>query len=197
MRAPAKKKRRAVFLDRDGVLNRSPVRNGKSFAPRRLDEFRLLPGAARAVADLKAAGFMVVVVTNQPDIGHGLLKPETLDAMHERLRAVAPVDEIYSCPHRQRDGCACRKPKPGMIERAIRRFGIAREGSYMVGDRWVDVVAGRAAGLYTIFVDRRYRETLVEPPDSTVKSLPEAASRILDHRRRGKKNRKGTHVANR
>lgn len=181
-------KRPAVFLDRDGVLNRSEVRDGKPYAPRRLEDFRLLPGAARAVTELKAAGFVVVVVTNQPDVGHGLIAPETLEAMHARLRAVAPVDAVLVCPHRQDEDCACRKPKPSLIERAIRRFNIARELSYMVGDRWNDVVAGKAAGLYTFFLDRGYAERLVEVPDSTVKSLSEATMCILSQRRRYKGN---------
>jgi D-glycero-D-manno-heptose 1,7-bisphosphate phosphatase len=180
--------RPAVFLDRDGVLNRSLVRNGKPYAPRRLEDFRLLPGAARAVMDLKAAGFVVVVVTNQPDVGHGLIAPETLEAMHRRLRVAAPVDAILVCAHRQDEGCSCRKPKPGLIERAIRRFSIARKASYIVGDRWNDVVAGRAAGLYTVFLDRGYTEVLVEAPDLAVKSLSKAASCILGRHRRGKGN---------
>lgn len=183
-----KGKRPAVFLDRDGVLNRSLIRDGKPYAPRRLEDFRLLPGAARAVADLKAAGFVVVVVTNQPDVGHGLIAPETLEAMHARLRVAAPVDAILVCTHRQDEGCFCRKPKPGLIERAIRRFGIARKASYMVGDRWNDVVAGSAAGLYTIFLDRGYTEGLVEAPDLAVKSLSEAILCILGRHRHGKEN---------
>ncbi len=182
-----KGKRPAVFLDRDGVLNRALIRDGKPYAPRRLEDFRLLPGAGRAVTDLKTAGFVVVVVTNQPDVGHGLIAPETLEAMHAKLRVAAPVDAILVCTHRQNEGCACRKPKPGLIERAIRRFGIAREASYMVGDRWNDTVAGKAAGLYTIFLDRGYTEVLVEAPDLAVKSLSEATLCILGRHRRGKR----------
>lgn len=177
------KRRPAVFLDRDGVLVRTVVRKGKPHAARRLEDFRLLPGAARSVTKLKQAGFIVVVVTNQPDIGHGLIAPGTLDAMHTKLRASVPVDGIMVCPHRQDEGCSCRKPKPGMIERAIRRFGVAREASYMVGDRWNDIVAGRAAGLYTIFLDRGYAEPLEKAPDLATSSISPAISHILRHRR--------------
>src|SRR5438128_1851376 len=99
--------RRAVFLDRDGVLNRSEVRNGKPYAPRRQSEFRLLPGVASAVADLKTAGFIVIVVTNQPDVGHGLIGSDTLNAMHEKLRSKVDVDGIMVCAHRQDEGCSC------------------------------------------------------------------------------------------
>ena len=172
-------KRRAVFLDRDGVLNRSLVRNGKPYAPRTLSEFRLLPGVARAVSELKAAGYLVIVVTNQPDVGHGLISPQTLEAMHARLKRAVAVDDILVCPHRQDAGCACRKPKPGLLRRAIARWRIEPSGSVMIGDRWNDVVAGKKAGLYTAFIDRRYAEPLVERPDLTVRSLPHAVAKIL------------------
>src|SRR5262245_30660897 len=132
------RKRLAVFLDRDGVLNRSWIREGKPYAPRHLKDFRLLRGAARAVKNLKAAGFVVLVVTNQPDVGHGLITCEILEAMHAKLRAATLIDAVLVCTHRQNDVCDCRKPKTGLIEQAIGRFGIAREGSYMVGDRWSD-----------------------------------------------------------
>lgn len=176
-------KRRAVFLDRDGVLNRTEVRNGKPYAPRTLAEFRLLPGVARAVNSLKAAGYRVIVVTNQPDVGHGLISQATLDAMHARLRRAVAVDDILVCPHRQDAGCACRKPKPGLIRRAMARWQIAPAGSVIIGDRWNDVVAGKRAGLYTAFIDRHYAESLVEDPDLTARSLPHAVAQILAHRR--------------
>lgn len=172
---------KAVFLDRDGVINESAVRDGKPYAPRLLSEFRLFQGVPEAIADLKKAGFIVIVVTNQPDVGHGFIEQSTLDAMHSQLKTSAPVDEILVCPHRQDAGCDCRKPKPGLILDAMQRWNIQAEGSYMVGDRWNDVVAGKAAGLYTIFLDRGYSEKLTTPPDLTVRSLREAASNILAH----------------
>jgi D-glycero-D-manno-heptose 1,7-bisphosphate phosphatase len=178
-------KRRAVFLDRDGVLNRSEVRNGKPYGPRRLEEFRLLPGAAGAVAALKRAGYLVIVVTNQPDVGHGLTSIATLDAMHTRLRQATAVDDILVCPHRQDEGCACRKPKPGLLRRAIARWHIDPSGSVMIGDRWSDIVAGKKAGLYTAFIDRHYVESLVEQPDLLARSLPHAVAQILVPTKRG------------
>jgi D-glycero-D-manno-heptose 1,7-bisphosphate phosphatase len=170
---------RAVFLDRDGVLNRALVRNRKPYAPRSLHEFRLLPGTAEAVRELKSVGFLVVVVTNQPDVGHGLTTPQTLAAMHARLSERLPVDAILVCPHRQDAGCACRKPKPGMIHQAESDWGINIRRSYLVGDRSTDIVAGRAAGLYTVFLDRGYAEPLLEPPDARVGSLRQAVRKIL------------------
>lgn len=169
----------AVFLDRDGVLNRTAVADGKPRAPRSLAEFRLLPGVAAAVAALKAAGFRSIVVTNQPDLGHGLIAPETIEAMHAHLRRRVLVDDILVCPHRQDEGCNCRKPKPGLILQAMDRWGIRSEGSIMIGDRGSDIVAGKTAGLYTALIDRHYAEPWVQQPDLTARSLPHAVAQIL------------------
>jgi D-glycero-D-manno-heptose 1,7-bisphosphate phosphatase len=170
---------RAVFLDRDGVISRALVRDRKPFAPRHLNEFRLLPGVGDAVTQLKSVGFLIIVVTNQPDVGHGLTTPETLAAMHARLSERLPVDAILVCPHRQDAGCACRKPKSGMIHQAEADWGIDVRRSYLVGDRSTDIVAGRAAGLYTVFLDRGYAEPLLERPDARVRSLRQAVRKIL------------------
>lgn len=171
--------RRAVFLDRDGVIVRSVVRDGKPYAPRRLEDFRLLPGARRATLALRRAGFLVVVVTNQPDIGNGLVELETVDAMHARLRRQLAIDDIEMCRHKQTAGCRCRKPKSGMLTSARRRFGIDLTRSFMVGDRCSDILAGANVGCYTVFVDRGYDRCTDRLPDCTVGSLPEAVRRIL------------------
>lgn len=170
--------RRAVFLDRDGVINRCEVRGGKPYAPRRLADFRFLPGVLPAVRALKNANFLVVVVTNQPDIGNGLVDAATVEAMHEKLRMRLPVDDIKVCPHRQDEGCDCRKPKPGLLIEAARQWDIDLKKSFMVGDRWSDVIAGQAVGCYTIFVNRGYQEPRVSAPDAYSLSLPEAARKI-------------------
>jgi D-glycero-D-manno-heptose 1,7-bisphosphate phosphatase len=171
--------RAAVFLDRDGVVNRAEVRHGKPYAPRRLSDFRLLPGTAAAVHALREAGFLVVIVTNQPDIGHGLVAPSAVERMHAHLRARVPVDAVEVCPHRQDEGCACRKPRAGLLTRAAARLSIDLRRSFMVGDRWQDIVAGQEVGCYTVFVDRGYREPRPVSPDVAVRSLPAAVSRIL------------------
>jgi homopolymeric O-antigen transport system ATP-binding protein len=170
---------RAVFLDRDGVINRPLVKDRKPYAPRHVGEFRLLPGVVPAVAKLKAAGFLVIVVTNQPDVGHGLIAADTLEAMHGRLKEQLPIDAIMVCPHKQDDECECRKPKPGLIRRAVSDWGIEPARSYFVGDRWSDIAAGKAAGLYTVFVDRNYAETPPDRPDASVRSLGQAVPIIL------------------
>ena len=169
-----------VFLDRDGVLSRAFVRNGKSYAPRRLKDFRLLPYAAASVRRLKRAGFVVIVITNQPDIANALVRSETVDAMHKKLLLKTKVDGIFVCPHNQHEGCYCRKPKPGMIFKAARKYQIDLRASYVVGDRASDIEAGRRAGCRGIFVDRKYAERAPETQVATVSSLRSATKFILN-----------------
>lgn len=173
--------RRAVFLDRDGVLIRTDVRDGKPYAVHTLEEFELMPDALAATAALKAAGFYLVVVTNQPDVGKGLIPKDVLGAMHDRLTALLPVDAIYACCHRQDENCDCRKPRPGMLLQAAAAADIDLPRSYMVGDRQSDVVAGEMAGCYTILIERGYLEPMSARPDARVKSLAEAAAEIKEH----------------
>jgi D-glycero-D-manno-heptose 1,7-bisphosphate phosphatase len=173
-----------VFLDRDGVLVRSRVINGKSYAVRRLEDFRLLPGTVRAVGALRReAGYKIVVVTNQPDIGNGLVDAATVEAMHRRLRERLAPDAIELCPHRQDENCLCRKPKPGMIYAAAKRLDIDLTTSVVVGDRWSDIVAGKAAGCYTVFIDRGYVEPIATMPDVVVKTLSAAVDVIMSRGR--------------
>ena len=172
----------AVFLDRDGVINRSEVRDGKPYAPRRMQDFRLLPGVVRAIHDLKKAGLLVIVVTNQPDIGNGIVEAALVDAMHDKLRQVSLIDDIMVCPHRQNAGCQCRKPSPGMLIEAAKKWKIDLKNSFMVGDRWGDIVAGERAGCYNILINRHYKEEKPQQtnPDNRAASLPGAARLILD-----------------
>ena len=169
--------RRAVFLDRDGVLNRTNVHGGRHYAPTELADFELLPEAPGAVAQLRAAGFLAIVVTNQKDVGRGLVSEELMNAMHDRLRAVVSLDDIYVCTCV--DECPCYKPNAGMLLEAADRWGINLAASYMVGDRWRDVSAGVNAGCFTIFLDRGYDEPLRDAPHRTVVDVAEAAELIL------------------
>jgi len=171
--------KRAVFLDRDGVLNRSVVRAGRPYAPTSLDELELLPGVLEALTDLRTAGFVLVVVTNQPDLATGRIRPEVAEAIHQKLRALLPIDDIKVCGHVDEDDCSCRKPRPGMLFEAARDWSIDLYRSFIVGDRWRDVAAGKAAGCKTIFVDYGYAEELADRPDFVVTSLPEAVKIIL------------------
>jgi D-glycero-D-manno-heptose 1,7-bisphosphate phosphatase len=172
-------RRRAVFLDRDGVINRAFVREGKPYPPARMEELEILPGVPEALSRLHDAGFHLVVVTNQPDVARGTQRREVIDAMHASLAAALPLDAFRVCDHDDADGCVCRKPKPGLLETAARELDLDLAGSFMVGDRWRDVEAGRRAGCTTIFVDLEYTERRPERPNVTVRSLPEAADWIL------------------
>jgi D-glycero-D-manno-heptose 1,7-bisphosphate phosphatase len=170
-------KPRAIFLDRDGVLNRAMVRDGKPYPPRAVDELELLPGVATALARLKSAGFALVVVTNQPDVARGRLPRETVDAIHARLMKMLPLDEIRVCCHDDDDRCDCRKPKPGLLLDPP-TYDVA--ASFMVGDRWRDIEAGRRAGCRaTILIDYAYDEPVARDADYNVSSLADAVDRIL------------------
>jgi D-sedoheptulose 7-phosphate isomerase len=173
-------RRRAVFLDRDGVINRAFVREGKPFPPPTPQELEILPGVPEALRELKANGFKLLLVTNQPDVGRGKLSVQTLDAMHEDLRAHLPLDDILVCCHTDRDKCDCRKPMPGMIIEAARKHNIDLAASFMVGDRWRDIDAGYNAGCKTILIDYGYSERPPDhEPDLRVGSLREAADWII------------------
>jgi D-glycero-D-manno-heptose 1,7-bisphosphate phosphatase len=172
--------RRAVFLDRDGVIVIPEFRDGRSFAPRRIGDFRLYPEAAGSLQKLKRAGFLLAVVTNQPDVGNGLISRAEVDAMHDIMVRELPVDAVKACFHSQADGCYCRKPKPGMILQAAGELGIDLRKSFMVGDRKSDIEAGRAAGCATVFVDLGYDEPAPDVPDYVVHSIAEAADIIIE-----------------
>lgn len=172
---------RAVFLDRDGVLTRAVVRDGRPYAPSTLDAFEILPEAPMATRRFKEAGYLLIVVTNQPDVRRGLIAPSVLDEMHARLRAALPLDDILVCGCQESDpDCRCYKPRPGLLLDAAARWGLDLGASFMIGDRWRDIGAGRSAGCRTIFIDRRYAEDRPpENPDKMVADLAEACDFIL------------------
>ncbi|WP_374631511.1 D-glycero-alpha-D-manno-heptose-1,7-bisphosphate 7-phosphatase [Ferrovibrio sp.] len=173
--------RRAIFLDRDGVLNRSLVRNGRPYAPLKLEEFELYPGTAEALARLKRAGFLLIVATNQPEVARGALTRSTLDAMHAHMTQALPLDDVMICAQEEGPDCDCYKPKPGMLLMAAAKHSIDLASSYMVGDRWRDVGAGQAAGCHTVFIEHGYSERQPNKPDMVAYSLDEAVSFILRH----------------
>ena len=170
---------RAVFLDRDGVINRAVVRGGKPFPPAGLGELEILPDVREALDQLKAAGFVLVVVSNQPDVARGTTARETVEAINAKLAESLPLDDFRMCYHDDADGCDCRKPRPGLLLTAARDHGVNLGASFMVGDRWRDIEAGRRAGCKTLFIDYGYDEPQPEACDYRVKSLVEAAQIIL------------------
>jgi D-glycero-D-manno-heptose 1,7-bisphosphate phosphatase len=169
--------RRAVFLDRDGVLTEATIREGRAYAPLTLEDFRLVEGAAGQVARLRQAGLVPIVFTNQPEVARGLLAPQILAEMHGRLRDAIPVEDVLVCSHDSHDGCACHKPKPGMLQAAAGRWNLDLQGSFVIGDRWRDIDAGRAAGCYTVLIERPYSQC--PSPDARVATLEEAVDLIL------------------
>src|SRR5262249_2073394 len=138
--------RRAVFLDRDGVINDAIVRGDRPYPPAAVDELRIPPGTADALARLKQQDFLLIVVTNQPDVARGKQQRDTVDEIPRRLRAELPLDDVFTCFHDDADACDCRKPRPGLLLRAAREYGIDLSRSYMAGDRWRDIDAGANAG---------------------------------------------------
>lgn len=175
--------RKAVFLDRDGVITREIINNGQARAPFTVAEVDILPGVPDALERLRRAGFLLIVVTNQPDVVRGGASRQEVEAIHSRLRQTLAVDDIRVCYHDDADGCACRKPSPGMLFAAAVERDIALAGSYMVGDRWRDVGAGRTAGCTTILVDSDRHEPTTIEPDVRTGDLGQAATWILEQAR--------------
>jgi len=175
--------RRAVFLDRDGVINRAVVRNGKPHPPSSPTDFRLYDDVVDGCARLKTASFLLVLITNQPDVGRGTQSREMVEAMHLKLQSALPsLDRIEICYHggeRYGQPCDCRKPRPGLILRAAAELNIDLKESYVIGDRWRDIDCARAAGCRAIFIERGYKEKLRQTADVTVANFKEAVNAVL------------------
>ena len=178
--------RPAIFLDRDGTLNVQVIRDGKPYPPQSLEEFRLFPDVPDACAKLAAAGYVLVVATNQPDVGRGTQSQAVVESMHTRLQALVPsiarIEACYAPGKGETPPDPRRKPAPGMLLDAARDLRLDLTRSWMVGDRWRDVDCGKRAGVRTVFIDFGYAEELRESPDFTVKSFAEAAAVILQAR---------------
>jgi D-glycero-D-manno-heptose 1,7-bisphosphate phosphatase len=171
--------RRAVFLDRDGVINAAVLRDGKPYPPSTIEELTILPGVRDSLEALRAAGYALVVVTNQPDVARGKVTRELVELFHETLRQRLPLDAVFCCFHDDSDRCGCRKPAPGLLIVASSELGIDLTQSFMIGDRWRDTDAGAAAGCRTVFVDYGYDERQPTTFDRRVSSLSEATRWIL------------------
>ena len=172
---------KAVFLDRDGVINRAVVRDNKPFPPDSLQQLEILPDVPETLRLLKENGFLLIVVTNQPDVGRGTQKRETVEEMHSFLLKKLPLDDIYVCWHGQDGECDCRKPLPGMLFHAAKKYGINLQQSYLVGDRWKDIDAGESAGCKTIFIDYHYDEPLHFQPNYKTNSIKDTAKWVLQN----------------
>ena len=169
----------AVFLDRDGIINRAIVREGKPYPPGCLAEVDIIPGSAAWMLKLSTAGYILIGITNQPDVARGKQTRLEVEKINEHLQLQLPIREIFVCYHDDEDQCECRKPKPGLILQAAQKYNLDLSHSWMVGDRWKDIAAGQAAGLKTIFVDYRYTESYRGSPASfTVENTSEMAEII-------------------
>ena len=173
---------KAVFLDRDGVINRAVVRNRKPYPPNTLQDLEILPDVPEALNLLKESGFLLIVVTNQPDVGRGIQKKETVEEMHLFLKKILPLDDIYVCWHGQDGECDCRKPLSGMLIQAAEKYDVDFQQSFLIGDRWKDIEAGKTAGCKTIFLDYHYNELLRSQPDFTTTTTRKASEWIVSQK---------------
>ncbi|MDX1901556.1 MAG: HAD family hydrolase [Gammaproteobacteria bacterium] len=172
--------RRAVFLDRDGVLNEAIVRNGKPYPPSSVDDMIIVSDAFESLSALKNAGFLLIGCTNQPDVARGTTSYEAVEAIHAALLRALPLDNIRVCYHDDADQCDCRKPLPGLLLQAAQDFKIDLAKSFMIGDRWKDISAGQNAGCQTIWIDQQYDEQKPAAPDFVAGSLKEAVKWVID-----------------
>ncbi len=171
--------RRAVFLDRDGVINEPVIRDGQPYPPATAAELKLLAGVPQALSKLQELDLLLYVVTNQPDVARGTQTREAITQMHEWLSGSLPIREFLVCFHDDSDNCPCRKPRPGLILDAARRYGIDLQRSYMVGDRWRDIDAGWSAGCRTVLIGYGYLERgPTHPPDKLVANISQAVEWI-------------------
>jgi len=173
-------KKRALFLDRDGIINKAYVVNGKSYPPRKIDNFYLLPGVSKSLKLSKELGFLNIIITNQPDISSGKTTQEFVDTCHRKLLDALPIDDIYVCSHSDEELCSCRKPKPGMILDAQKKWNIDLEKSFLVGDRWKDIEAGQSVKCCCFFVNYKYNERQPKQPFVEVSDLEEAVKNIYE-----------------
>lgn len=184
--SPSTTDRPAIFLDRDGTLNRQVIRDGKPYPPSTLEDFRLFPDVPAACAQLAAAGFVLVVATNQPDVGRGTQSQAIVESMHARLQQLVPqierVEVCFAPGRNEMPPDPRRKPEPGMLLDAALELGLDLKRSWMVGDRWRDIDCGKRAGVRTVFIDFGYAEELRAAPDFTVRTFAEAAATILGNK---------------
>lgn len=164
---------KAVFLDRDGIINVTQVINKKPVAIRAFEQFVFVEGIQKAIDKFIKIGYTIFVVTNQPDISRGKIKIEEVEKINRHILHELPIKKIYMCTHDYYDNCECKKPKAGMLFSAKKEYDVELKSSWIIGDRWSDIEAGKNAGCKTIFVDYGYDEKLKSNPDIIVKNVKE------------------------
>lgn len=171
---------RAVFLDRDGVINEAFIRDGRPYPPATAADLKLTAGVQQALSGLRELGFLLFVVTNQPDVARGTQTRDAVNQIHDRLKKSLPIREFFVCFHDDSDNCVCRKPRAGLILEAAAKHGLDLEKSYLIGDRWRDIDAGWSAGCKTVLIDYGYQErSPVHAPDKSVANLTQAVDWIV------------------
>jgi len=172
-------KQKAVFFDRDGVINKAAVVDGKPFPPANVDELEIIEGVEHGIEALKTARYKVFIVTNQPDVARGKTSKASILEINEYLKNKLRIDEISCCFHDEPDDCNCRKPKPGMILDLANRWNIDLSESFLIGDRWRDILSAKNAGVRSILIDYNYDEQY-ETPDFSSTSFEHAINYILN-----------------
>ena len=163
--------KKAVFLDRDGVINKAFIKNGLPESPNSLSELEILPGVKESISRLKKLNFICLVVTNQPDVQRGKIKKNTIIKMNNFLKKKIELDDIFVCYHDDQDNCNCRKPKPGLLLQASKKWNVDLKKSFLVGDRWRDIQAGKKVGCTTIYLDYNYKDIKPKNPNFTTDTL--------------------------
>ena len=163
--------RKAIFLDRDGVINKIFIQNGLPFSPSSFDQLKILPGVKESILRLKKLNFLCLVVTNQPDVSRGKIEKKIVIEMNNYLKDEIKLDDFFVCYHDDHDNCKCRKPKSGLLLEASKKWDINLKKSYIIGDRWKDIEAGKSAGCKTIFIDYNYKEAKPKNTNFTTDSL--------------------------
>ena len=154
--------KKAVFLDRDGVLNKSIIKNGKPFPPKNLDELIIPDEVKSGIIKLKKEKFILIMITNQPDISRGKTNITKVKEINEYVKNMLGLDDIFMCIHDDVDNCKGRKPNPGMIFDAKSKWNIDLQKSFLIGDRWKDIQAGKNAGIGTFLLEHNYEEKKLE-----------------------------------
>jgi D-glycero-D-manno-heptose 1,7-bisphosphate phosphatase len=170
--------KKAIFLDRDGVINKLIIRDGKAQAPYSLSEFALYEGVENALKIIKSAGYLAIIVTNQPDVARGWVTKESVELINNKILEILPIDDIKICFHTNIDLCDCRKPMPGMLIEAGKDWGIKMEESFMIGDRFGDISAGKKAGCKTILIGKGDSQGSFPSPDFRAELLIDAVKFI-------------------
>jgi D-glycero-D-manno-heptose 1,7-bisphosphate phosphatase len=163
--------KKAIFLDRDGIVNKPIILEGKPYPPFIVKQAFLVNNIKNMIDKWHKEGYLVIVVTNQPDISNHLISQRKVEKINRYLQSMAKFDDLFMCPHNEKDKCNCRKPKIGLFLQAKEKYDIDLEESYMIGDRWKDIEAGRRAGCRTIFVNYNYNEEKPHSCDYMVSSI--------------------------